>query len=47
VERDHPCFRITEDDRRGNFASKQLLKIRVEQFINYFNATMARPFHWT
>jgi hypothetical protein len=29
--------------RRGNFASKQMLKIRIEQFINYFNATMARP----
>jgi hypothetical protein len=33
--------------RRGNFASKQMLKIRIEQFINYFNATMARPFRWT
>jgi hypothetical protein len=21
--------------------------IRIEQFINYFNATMARPFRWT
>src|ERR1700681_606493 len=33
--------------RRGNFASKQMLKTRIEQFIAYFNATMARPFRWT
>ena len=33
--------------RRGNFASKQMLKTRIEQFITYFNATMARPFRWT
>ena len=32
--------------RRGNFASK-MLKIRIEQFIAYFNATMAKPFRWT
>jgi hypothetical protein len=32
--------------RRGNFASK-LSKTRIEQFIAYFNATMARPFRWT
>jgi hypothetical protein len=32
--------------RRGNFASKQMLKTRIEQFIAYFNATMARPFRW-
>jgi hypothetical protein len=24
-----------------------MLKIRIEQFINYFNATMARHFRWT
>ena len=33
--------------RRGNFASKQMLKTRIEQFITNFNATMARPFRWT
>ena len=33
--------------RRGNFASKQMLKTRIEQFIAYFNATMAKPFRWT
>ncbi len=33
--------------RRGNFASKQMLKTKIEQFITYFNATMARPFRWT
>jgi hypothetical protein len=24
-----------------------MLKTRIEQFITYFNATMARPFRWT
>jgi hypothetical protein len=24
-----------------------MLKIRIEQFITYFNATMAKPFRWT
>jgi DDE superfamily endonuclease len=33
--------------RRGNFASKQMLKTRIEHFITYFNATMARPLRWT
>jgi hypothetical protein len=33
--------------RRGNFASRQMLKTRIEQLITYFNATMARPFRWT
>jgi len=33
--------------RRGNFASKQILKEGIEQFITYFNATMAKPFRWT
>jgi hypothetical protein len=33
--------------RRGNFASKEMLKTRIEQFIAYFNATMAKPFRWT
>ena len=33
--------------RRGNFTSKEMLKTRIEQFIAYFNATMAKPFRWT
>lgn len=33
--------------RRGNFASKAMLKTRIEQFIDYFNRTMAKPFRWT
>ena len=33
--------------RRGNFASKDVLKTKIEQFIAYFNATMAKPFRWT
>jgi len=33
--------------RRGNFASKEILKASIEQFIAYFNATMAKPFRWT
>ena len=33
--------------RRGNFTSKQHLKQRIEAFIAYFNATMAKPFRWT
>jgi transposase len=33
--------------RRGNFPSKAMLKIRIEQFIDYFNRTMAKPFRWT
>jgi len=33
--------------RRGNFTSKQMLKTSIEQFIAYFNATMAKPFRWT
>jgi hypothetical protein len=33
--------------RLSNFASKQMLKTRIEQFICYFNATMAKPFRWT
>jgi len=33
--------------RRGNFASKEILKASIEQFITYFNATMAKPFRWT
>jgi transposase len=33
--------------RRGNFASKHILKTAIERFIAYFNATMAKPFRWT
>ena len=33
--------------RRGNFASKKDLRTKIEQFIAYFNRTMAKPFRWT
>jgi hypothetical protein len=33
--------------RRGNFRSKDHLQQRIEAFITYFNATMAKPFRWT
>jgi len=33
--------------RRGSFSSKEDLKERIEQFIAYFNKTMAKPFKWT
>jgi transposase len=33
--------------RRGNFTSKKHLRTRIEQFIAYFNRTMAKPFRWT
>jgi transposase len=33
--------------RRGDFASKQDLRSKIEHFIAYFNATMAKPFRWT
>ena len=33
--------------RRGNFTSKDHLQQRIEGFIAYFNATMAKPFKWT
>ena len=33
--------------RRGNFPSKKALRTRIEQFIAYFNRTMAKPFRWT
>jgi len=33
--------------RRGNFKSKEHLQQRIESFIAYFNATMAKPFRWT
>jgi len=33
--------------RRGNFVTKKQLRTKIEQFIAYFNATMAKPFRWT
>ncbi len=33
--------------RRGNFASIEDLKAKIEAFIDYFNETMAKPFKWT
>ena len=33
--------------RRESFASKTELKQRIEEFIAYFNETMAKPFKWT
>jgi hypothetical protein len=33
--------------RRGNVTSKHHLQQRIEGFIAYFNATMAKPFKWT
>jgi hypothetical protein len=33
--------------RRGDFASKLDLRSKIEKFIAYFNATMAKPFRWT
>jgi transposase len=33
--------------RRGNFLSTEDLKSKIEAFIAYCNATMAKPFKWT
>jgi transposase len=33
--------------RRGNFTSTADLKAKIEQFMDYFNRTMAKPFRWT
>lgn len=33
--------------RRGSFTSKADLKDRILSFIDYYNATMARPYNWT
>jgi transposase len=33
--------------RRGDFASQHILRAKIEQFIAYFNETMAKPFRWT
>jgi len=32
--------------RRGNFFSKEHLKERLHQFIDYFNENLAKPFEW-
>ncbi len=33
--------------RRGNFKSIEALRVRLLDFIDYFNRTFARPFRWT
>jgi hypothetical protein len=33
--------------RRGNFTSKDVLRERINEFVDYFNTTMAKPFKWT
>lgn len=33
--------------KRGNFNSKEDLKLKLLAFIEYFNETMAKPFKWT
>jgi hypothetical protein len=33
--------------KRGNFRSKEALRDKLLAFIDYFNATMAKPFKWT
>ena len=33
--------------KRASFSSKDDLKTRIEDFIDYFNRTMAKPFKWT
>ena len=33
--------------KRASFLSKDDLKNRIFDFINYFNQTMAKPFKWT
>jgi transposase len=33
--------------RRGDFSSVEDLAAKIERFIEYFNATMARPYRWT
>ena len=33
--------------RRSNFTTKKDLRTKIERFIAYFNATMAKPFRWT
>ena len=33
--------------KRGNFSSKENLKKKIQEFIEYFNKSMAKPFKWT
>jgi len=33
--------------KRGNFVSKEDLRSKLLAFIDYFNATLAKPFRWT
>ena len=33
--------------RRGNFPSVENLEDKLRQFLDYYNKTMAHPFHWT
>jgi hypothetical protein len=33
--------------KRGNFTSKDDLRRKIEEFIDYFNRTMAKPYKWT
>jgi hypothetical protein len=33
--------------KRGSFRSKEELREKLMAFIEYFNATMAKPFKWT
>lgn len=33
--------------KRGNFVSQQDLKNKIQNFMDYFNETMAKPFKWT
>jgi hypothetical protein len=40
-------IRVRKLLRRGNFTSKEQSEQRIESFIAYFNATMAKPFRWT
>ena len=33
--------------KRGHFSSKENLKKKIQEFIEYFNKSMAKPFKWT
>lgn len=33
--------------KRGSFTSVEHLQQRIREFIDYFNRTMGKPFHWT
>jgi len=33
--------------RRVEFTSTEALKTRLREFIDYFDATMAKPYRWT